>query len=99
MKTFIPFATAAPRTRAVLAGAAFATAASVMLAVVVAFGAVSSEPFLRDTPAARLAVARCEALGERQAREGCVRRLVAAAKASDAGGARVAAIEAPQPRR
>lgn len=79
---------------AVAAVASFAMAAAVMLVVLAAFDSVSREPFLRDSLQARAAVARCDAQGERAARQRCVRRLVAAAKASDAGAARVAALEA-----
>lgn len=82
--------------RAVVAVASFATAATVMTTVLAAFDSVSREPFLRDTAEARLAVARCEASGERAKREHCVRRLIAAAKASGAGAARVAALEPEQ---
>ncbi|MCL4697590.1 MAG: hypothetical protein KJ023_11160 [Burkholderiaceae bacterium] len=74
---------------AALAVAALATAAATLLVVLAAFAGAASEPFLRDTPAARLAVARCDALGERGRRHACVHRLVAAAKASDAGAGRV----------
>jgi len=79
--------------RTVVAVAALATTAAVMLVVLAAFDGVSREPFLRDTPEARLAVARCEATGERAHRASCMRRLIAAAKASGAGAARVATLE------
>ncbi|MBL8347936.1 MAG: hypothetical protein JNN03_21055 [Rubrivivax sp.] len=82
--------------RAVVAVASFATAAAVMLTVFAAFDSVSREPFLRDTPGVRLAVTRCEASGERAKREHCMRRLIAAAKASGAGAARVATLEPEQ---
>ncbi|MCW5636598.1 MAG: hypothetical protein KIT17_24930 [Rubrivivax sp.] len=88
-----------PRVRAALASVAFVAAAAVVCAVAVAFDSVSREPFLRDSPEARFAVARCDALGERAARHRCVARLVAAAKASDAGAARVAAVESDRRRR
>lgn len=82
--------------RAVVVVASFATAATVMIAVLAAFDGASREPFLRDTPEARLAVARCEASGERAQRAQCLRRLIAAAKASGPGAARVAVLEPEQ---
>lgn len=82
--------------RAVVAVASSATAAAVMSTVLAAFDSVSREPFLRDTAGARLAVARCEGTGERAKRDRCVRQLIAAAKASAAGAARVAALEPEQ---
>lgn len=84
---------------AVAAVASFATAAAVLFTIVAAFDSVSREPFLRDSPEARAAVARCEARGDRAERQRCVRRLVAAAKASDAGATRVAALAADRRRR
>lgn len=81
---------------AVVAAASFATAAAAMLTVLAAFDSVSREPFLRDSPEARLAVSRCDASGERMKREHCMRRLIAAAKASGAGAARVATLETEQ---
>lgn len=88
--------------QAVAAVASFAMAAAVMLVVFAAFDSVSREPFLRDSVQARAAVARCDAQGDRVARQRCVRRLVAAAKASDADaarGARVARVAALEPER
>lgn len=79
--------------RVALAAAALAVAAMQFIVVAAMFDDVSREPFLRDTPQNRLAVARCEAQGSREARQHCVRTLVAAAKASDAGAARLAAAE------
>ena len=76
--------------RAALFAAAFATSASVLLAVGAAFHGVSSEPLLADSPRARSAVAACDALGDRVARQHCVQRLVAQAKARDAGAAQPA---------
>lgn len=99
MKTHPRFPTRTARLRAAFAGAAFAAAATLVFAVVAAFDSVSREPFLRDTPEARLAVARCDMLGERQARQHCLQRLVAAAKASGAGASRVAAVETERRRR
>lgn len=82
--------------RAVVAVASFATAAAVMSTVLAAFDSVSREPFLRDTAEARRAVARCEGHGERATRDRCVRQLIAAAKASGTGAARVATLEPEQ---
>ncbi|MBL8289799.1 MAG: hypothetical protein JNL85_17580 [Rubrivivax sp.] len=84
---------------AVAAVASFAMAAAVMLVVLAAFDSVSREPFLRDSREARAAVARCDARGDRAARERCVRRLIAAAKASDADAARIARVAALEPER
>lgn len=99
MKTQPRFPTRTARMRAAFAGAAFAAAATVVFTVVGAFYSVSREPFLRDTPEARLAVVRCDAHGQRQARQHCLQRLIAAAKASDAGASRVAAVETERRRR
>ena len=80
--------------RAALFTAAFATSATVLLAVGGAFHGVSSEPVLADSPRARFAVAGCDALGDRALRQHCVQRLVAEAKARDAGAAQVAVLPA-----
>jgi hypothetical protein len=80
--------------RAALFSAAFATSATVLLAVGAAFHSVSSEPVLADSPRARLAVAGCDALGDRALRQHCVRRLVAEARVRDAGAAQLAALAA-----
>jgi hypothetical protein len=82
--------------RAAVFAAAFATSATLLLAVGAAFYSVSSEPVMADSPHARSAVARCDALGDRVARKHCVRRLVAEAKAHDAGEAQLAALAARQ---
>jgi hypothetical protein len=82
------------RARAAVFAAAFATSATLLLAVGGAFYRVSSEPVLADSPQARFAVARCDALGDRVARQHCVRRLVAEAKARDAGAAQLATLAA-----
>jgi len=82
--------------RAAVYAAAFATSATLLLAVGGAFYSVSSEPVLADSPQARSAVAGCDALGDRVARQHCVRRLVAKAKARDAGTAQLAALAARQ---
>lgn len=82
--------------RAAGLAAAFAASATLLLAVGAAFYTVSSEPVLADSPQARSAVARCDALGDRIARHDCVRRLVAEATAHDAGAAQLAALAARQ---
>lgn len=82
--------------RAAVYAAAFATSATLLLAVGGAFYSVSSEPVLSDSPQARSAVAGCDTLGDRVARQHCVRRLVAEAKARDAGAAQLAALAVRQ---
>ena len=83
--------------RAALFAAAFATSATLLIALVGAFYSVSSEPVLADSPHARSAVAGCDARGDRVARQHCLRRLVASAKARDAGASQLAAL-APRQR-
>jgi len=78
--------------RAALFAAGFAASATLLLAVGGAFHSVSSEPVLADSPQARTAVAGCDARGNRVARQQCVRRLVASAKAHDAGASQLAAL-------
>jgi hypothetical protein len=78
--------------RAAAFAAAFATSATLLLALASALYSVSSEQVLADSPQARSAVADCETRGERVAREHCVRRLVADAKAHDAGASQLAAL-------
>jgi hypothetical protein len=85
------------RARAAVCAAALATSATLLLAVVGAFYSVSSEPVLADSPQARSAVAGCDARGDRVARQHCVRRLVASAKAHDAGASQLAALAPHQP--
>ncbi len=82
--------------RAAAFAAAFATSATLLLAVGSAFYSVSNEPVLADSLQARSAVAGCDAPGDRVARQHCVRRLVAEAKARDAGAAQLAALAASQ---
>lgn len=82
--------------RAAVLAAALATSATLLLAVGAAFYSVSSEPVLADSPHARSADASCDALGDRIARHHCVRRLVAEAKARDAGAAQLAALATRQ---
>jgi hypothetical protein len=78
--------------RAAAFSAAFATSATLLLALVGAFYSVSSEQVLADSPQARSAVASCDARSDRAAREPCVRRLVASAEAHDAGASQLAAL-------
>jgi len=82
--------------RAAVFAASFATSATLLLAVGGAFYSVSSQPVLADSPYARSAVAGCDALGDRVARQHCVRHLVAEAKARGAGAAQLAALAARQ---
>jgi len=83
--------------RAAAFAAAFAMSATLLLAVAAAFHSVSSEPVLADSPQARSAIAGCDARGDRAARQHCVRRLVASAKAHDAGASQLAALGPHQP--
>lgn len=83
--------------RAAVFAAAFATSATLLLAVGAAFYSVSSDPVLADSPRARSAIEGCDALGDRTARQHCVRRLVAEAKARDAGAAQLAGLAASRP--
>ena len=78
--------------RPALLAAASGMSATVLLSVCSAFYIVSSEPVLVDTPQARSAVADCEALGDRLARQGCVRLLISRASVQDTDASRIAAI-------
>jgi hypothetical protein len=80
------------KTRLAHCAAAFATSATMLLAVVSAFYSVSNEPVLADSPEARSAIAGCDALGDRVARQHCVSRLVAKAQAQDGGASQVATL-------
>jgi hypothetical protein len=71
--------------RAWVFGAALVTSMAWLAVVLTPFHAVSGDDWLNDSPAARVAVARCDALGDRAARRACVRELVVAARARDAG--------------
>jgi hypothetical protein len=82
--------------RPALFAAAMGMSATLLLSVCSAFYIVSSEPVLVDTPEARSAVAGCDALGNRMARKGCVRHLVARASAQDAGTSSQLAAIAPR---
>lgn len=71
--------------RAAIFVASFAAASAVMVAVGGAFHVAGSRPVLRDSPQARALVARCDARPQRDERRDCVRRVIAAAEARDAG--------------
>jgi hypothetical protein len=73
--------------RAVIFVASFAAASAVMVAVGGAFHAAGSRAVLRDSPHARAVIARCDARPQRDERRDCVRRVIAAAQARDAGAA------------
>lgn len=80
--------------RAAIVVCAFIATSLLMVAVGALFEAESRQPWLRDTPAARQAVASCDAHGARvdaAVRQRCVRGLVAAAHAPDAAPTRLAA--------
>ena len=79
------------RARAAAFLAAFGVSATLLIAIVGAFYSVSSEPVLADSSQARSAVADCE-VRDRVARQHCVRRSVASAKAHDAGASQLAAL-------
>jgi hypothetical protein len=81
-------------TRVGLSAAAFTMSATLLVAVVSAFYIVSSEPVLADSPDARSAVVACDARGDRVARQRCDRRLLANARAQDAGASQVATLAA-----
>lgn len=78
--------------RAALVAASFVTTSALMLALGAAFDAASREPWLRDTPQVRVAVAACDARASRDARRNRLRTVVAEARARDAGAARLAAL-------
>jgi len=78
--------------RAAAFAAAFATSATLLVALASAFYIVSNEPVLADSPQARSAIAGCDTRVDRVARQHCVRRLVASAKARDAGASQLAAV-------
>lgn len=82
--------------RASVFAAAFATSATLLLAIGAACYSVSSETLMDDSPDTRSADARCDALGDRVAQQHCVRCMVAGAKAQDAGEAQLAALAARQ---
>ncbi len=80
--------------RGAVAVASFVASAACLCAVVLVFDHASSEPFLRDSAQARVAVERCEELRERAARDRCVQRLATQAQARDAEAARPTAVAA-----
>ena len=84
-----------PWQRAALPGAAFVASSVLLGAVLAAFDSVSREAWLSDSPRARLAVARCDALGDRAARRHCVYHLVAQARARDTRVALLAEASPP----
>lgn len=81
-----------PLARSALLLAAFTASAACLCAVALVFDHASSDPFLRDSAQARLAVARCDGLGHRGARDRCVRGLVLQARVRDADASRPAAV-------
>jgi hypothetical protein len=85
--------------RAALFGASFLVAALLMLAVGAAFDGAASQPWLRDSPQARHAVAHCMAHADRGAQRDCLQQVVAAARARDAGAAHWAALRPARPDR
>lgn len=82
--------------RPALFAAAIGMSGTLLLSVCSAFYIVSSEPVLVATTEARAAVAVCDALGDRVARQRCVQRLVASASAQDAGTSQLAAVASHQ---
>ena len=80
--------------RLTIVGGAFVAAAATVLAVGALFHHAARDPWLRDTPQAREAVARCEALDGRGRQQACLRDVVAAAQRRDAGLTRLAAAPA-----
>ena len=78
--------------RAALVAASFVATSGMMLGVGFVFDSASREPWLRDSPQARLAMADCSARSSRAEQRGCARRVLAAAQAREAHVA-VAAAE------
>ncbi len=74
-----------PLARAAILAASFVASSALVLAVSALFHQASRDGWLRDSPLARDAVARCHAQAERQVRHACVQHLVAAARERDAG--------------
>jgi len=83
--------------RAALFGASFVVTALLMVTVGAAFDGASSQPWLRDSPQARHAVAHCRAHADRATQRDCLSQVVAAARARDAGGAQWAALRPARP--
>ena len=82
------------RNRGVALAAAFATSATLLLALGSAFYSVPGEPVLADSMHARCNVARYDTLGEHVERQHCMQRLMAQARAPDAGTAQLAELAA-----
>jgi hypothetical protein len=82
--------------RTAIVAASFVATATLMLAVGAAFHAASSQPWLRDTPQARTAVAQCAGRPDRETRQRCLKAVVAEARARDAGAARLATVGASE---
>lgn len=78
--------------RAALVLASFFTTSTLLLVLGALFDDASRQPWLRDSPQARIAVAACHAHAAREARRSCLRAVVAEAQARDAGMSRVAAL-------
>ena len=78
--------------RAALVLASFFTTSTLLLVLGALFDDASRQPWLRDTPQARAAVATCHAHAAREARRSCLRAVVAEAQARDAGMSRLAAL-------
>ena len=87
-----------PLARSAIVLASFTVSAACLCAVALVFDHASSDPFLRDSAQARLAVARCDELGNRGARDRCVHHLVVEASARDADAARPTAFAAVERR-
>lgn len=81
-----------PLARSAIVLASFTVSAACLCTIALIFGHASSDPFLRDSAQARLAVARCDALGNRGARDRCVHRLVVEASGRDADVVRLTAV-------
>lgn len=79
-----------PLVRAALVAASFAASSLTVLAIGALFHHAARDPWLRDTPQAREAMARCEALDERRRQQACLRAVVAAAQQRDAGATQLA---------
>lgn len=69
--------------RAAIVSAAFVASASLMLGVGLLFDGASREPWLRDNPQIRAAVAQCQAKAAPADRSACVRRVFAEARSPE----------------
>ena len=81
--------------RSALVAASFVATSSLMLTIGAVFHGASSQPWLRDSPQARAAVARCAALVHRNDRLDCMHTVIAQARQRDNGTTRVAAVRPP----